>query len=149
MLDFTPGGHSGSNLLSTDFQQDCQVVQHTGKQPDYLDVLSLPAVVRLGALENAVLAAVNKAEAAGLKTRSATLLDILQAGDTSFSLHVRYCIIWHHRRNQLSRLSLLTEKKSLHHLKKVLVQRTALGGHRSTSAASNLASACACIGTHV
>jgi len=66
MLDFTPGGHSGSNLLSTDSQQDCQLVQHTGKQPDYLDVLSLPAVVRLGALENAVLAAVNKAEAAGL-----------------------------------------------------------------------------------
>jgi len=37
-------------------------------------VLSLPAVVRLGTFENAVLAAVNKAEAAGLKTRVATLM---------------------------------------------------------------------------
>ena len=40
-------------------------------------------------------AAVNKAAADGLK---ATLVDILQqAADTLFSLHVKYCIIWHHR----------------------------------------------------
>jgi len=94
MLDFTPGGHSGSNLLSTDSQQDCQLVQHTGKQPDHLDVLSLPAVVRLGALENAVLAAVNKAEAAGLKTRVATLIDTLKPENNFFFFA---CQILHQR----------------------------------------------------
>jgi len=69
-------------------------VEHTGKRPDYLGEPSLPAVVKLGTLETALLAAVNQAGAARLKTTSTTLIDILQAANILLSLHFRYCN-WH------------------------------------------------------
>ena len=65
-----------------------------GKQPDYLIVPSLPAVARVGTFENAVLAAVNKAEAAGLKTRVATLIDTLKPENNFFFFA---CQILHQR----------------------------------------------------
>jgi len=71
-------------------------VKHTGKRPDYLGESSLPAVVKLGTLEAALLAAVNQAGAARLDTTSSTLIDILQAAHILMSLHVRYCN-WHQR----------------------------------------------------
>jgi len=41
-------------------------------------------------------AAVNKAKAAGLKTKSATFFDTLQAASMFFKSHVR-CCNWHQR----------------------------------------------------
>ena len=48
------------------------------------------------------------------ETTSATLVDIIKAEDTLFLLQIMYCI------------------KRLDNLKKVLLQRTALGSHGST-----------------
>ena len=90
-------------------------MKHTGKQPDYLGEASLPAAVKLGPLEAALLAPVNLAGTARLDTTASTLIEILQAGNILLSLHVK-CCNWHDRQNNCHVLQLTSSADQLSHM---------------------------------